>query len=179
MSRTVYEGKNKVFFVETIANKQAPTVAEIAAGTALTPFITKDGISVPSNQNMVDSATVADVFDAQQAGSWGGGPLVLTMFRDSIDETDSYDLIVYGLRGFIIISRFGAVADGSPVEVWPVEAHEPTMLPSAANTMQKFTAAFAVTGPPALRATVTNVDVLLLDDGGALLLDDGFQLLLG
>lgn len=154
MSRTVYEGKNKVYYLPACANTAAPTTVEIAAGTNLTPYITKDGITVPSTQNMVDSATIEDVFDAQQVGSWGGGPLTLTMFRDDDDETDSYDLIEYGLEGFILISRFETPIATSKVEVWPVEAHEPTIQQSAANEMQKFTAAFAVTSEPSMRAVV-------------------------
>lgn len=154
MSRTVYEGNVKVLFAATVASKTAPTVANIAAAIELTPFITKDGVSVPSTQNMVDSATIEDVFDAQRVGSWGGGPLTLTMFRDDEDETDSYDLIEYGLEGFLIISRFGDPIVGSKVEVWPVEAHEPTLMQTGANEMQKFSAAFAVTSAPAMRAVV-------------------------
>lgn len=154
MSRTVYEGKNKVYFLPACTDTEAPTLAEISAGKNLTRFVSKDGISVPNTQNMVDSATIEDVYDAQQVGSWGGGPLVLTMFRDDDDETDSYDLITYGLEGFILISRFGPAITGAKVEVWPVEAHEPTMMQSAANEMQKFNAAFAVTAEPAMRAEV-------------------------
>lgn len=154
MSRTVYEGNVKVHFVPTIADTAAPTVAEITAGTNLTPFITKDGVSVPNGQNMVDSATIEDTFDAQRVGSWGGGPLTLTMFRDDTDETDSYELVTYGLEGYVVISRFGEVQSGSAVEVWPVEAHQPTLMQTAANEMQKFSAAFAVTATPALNAAV-------------------------
>jgi hypothetical protein len=154
MSRTVYEGKNKVIYCPAVADIQAPTEAEIGAGTDLSPFVTKDGISVPNAQNMVDSATIEDTFDAQQVGSWGGGPVTLTMFRDDTDETDSYDLIEYGLEGYLVISRFGAPVASSKVEVWPVEFHEPTLMQSAANEMQKFSAAAAVTGSPAMRAVV-------------------------
>jgi len=154
MSRTVYEGNNKVWFVPTITNTSAPTMVQINAGTELTPFITKDGISVPNGQNMVDSATINDTYDAQRVGSWGGGPLTLTMFRDDTDESGSLELITYGLEGFIVISRFGTIGIGDKVEVWPVEAHQPTLMQSAANEMQKFSAAFAVTGPPKLAAVV-------------------------
>lgn len=154
MSRTVYEGNNKVWFVPTIANHASPTMVEINAGTDLSPFITKDGIAVPNGQNMVDSATINDTFDAQRVGSWGGGPLTLTMFRDDTDESDSYDLITYGLEGYIVIGRFGTIGIGDKVEVWPIEAHQPTLMQSAANEMQKFSAAFAVTATPTLDAVV-------------------------
>ena len=156
MSRTVYEGNVKVYYVPTIADTDVPTVAEvITAGTALTPYITKDGVAVPNGQNMVDSATIEDTFDAQRVGSWGGGPLTLTMFRDDTDETDSYELITYGLEGYIVISRFGTPVATDTIEVWPVEAHQPTLMQSASNEMQKFSAAFAVTAAPTFDAVLT------------------------
>jgi len=154
MSRTVYEGNTKVYYAPAVADKDAPTEAEIGAGSDLTPFITKDGVSVPNAQNMVDSAGLDEIYDAQQVGSWGGGALTLTMFRDDDDETDSYDFIEYGLEGFLIVSRFGPAVATSKVEVWPVEFHEPTLMQTAANEMQKFTAAAAVTSAPSMRAVV-------------------------
>jgi hypothetical protein len=153
MARTVSEGKVKVYFCPAVADIEAPTEGEINAGTNLTPYVAKDGVDTPANQNMVDSATIEEAFDAQRVGSWGGS-VTLTMFRDDEDETDSYDLITYGLAGFLVISRFGAPEAGSPVEVYPVEAHQPTTVPTSANAMQRFTAPFAVTSEPAMRAVV-------------------------
>lgn len=153
MSRTTYEGKTKVYFATSVASITAPTTANISGATNLTPFITKDGVSVPNTQNMVDSATIEEVFDAQTVGSWGGGALELTMFRDDAADT-AWNLIVYRTTGFLIISRFGAPIAGSKVEVWPVQMHAPIPQATAANEMQKFTAAFAVTAAPELKATV-------------------------
>lgn len=156
MSRIASEGKVKVYHCPTIANLAAPTVAEvITAGTNLTPFLTKDGVSTPNSQNMVDTAGINTVFDTQAVGSWGGAPLVLTMFRDDTDESDSYELITYGLKGYIVIARFGTIVATDVVEVWPVEAHQPTLMATAANEAQKFTASFAVTAAPDLDAVLT------------------------
>jgi hypothetical protein len=157
MSRLVYEGNTKIRLLVTIASGTLnPTAAECAAGKDLSPFVTKDGIAVPNSQNMVDSATINDVYDAQRVGSWGGGPLVLTMYRDDTLETNGWDAITYSLDGFLVISRrTGLFTASSKVEVWPVEAHQPVMGNTAANEMQKFTAAFAVTAPPNLNAVVS------------------------
>ena len=154
MARTAYDENVKVYFCDTIADKDAPTENEIAAGIDWTPFITKDGVNVPNAQNMVDTGGIDTNYDAQNVGTWGGAPLILTMFRDDTDETDSYDAISYRLRGFVVISRFGEPESGDQVEVWPVEAHEPTLQQSAANEAQKFNAAFAVTDAPSMRAVV-------------------------
>jgi hypothetical protein len=157
MARLTYEGNVKVYWATSVASKTAPTVANFTGATNLTPFITKDGVSVPNTQNMVDSATIQDVFDAQTVGSWGGGALELTMFRDNATDT-AYNLVIYGTTGFVLIWRFSAGAAtpsaGAKVEVWPAQMHEPMPLQSAANEMQKFTAAFAITDSPAMRATV-------------------------
>ena len=154
MSRTVYEGKYKVHYLPVCADTSAPTQTEITNGKNWSPFIAKDGVQTPNGQNMVDSATIEDVFDAQQVGSWGGGALTLTMFRDDTDEADAYDFITYGLEGFILIAPFGSTAENEVASVWPIEAHEPTLMQSAGNEMQKFSAAFAVTSAPEMRATI-------------------------
>lgn len=157
MARLVYEGHTKIRLLVTIASGTLnPTAAECTAGKDLTSFITKDGIAVPNSQNMVDSATINDTYDAQRVGSWGGGALTLTMFRDDTLETNGWDAITYGLVGFLVISRrTGLFTATSKVDVWPIEAHQPMMMNTAANEMQKFTAAFAVTAPPNLNAVVS------------------------
>lgn len=156
MSRYVHEGNTKVAFVTTIAAKAAPTVAELGAGTELSSLLTKDGLQVPDTQNMVDSSTLSDTFDAQRVGSWGGS-LSLTGFRDDTSD-DFWDLAVYGTEGYIVVRR-GVAYDtawtaAQKVEVYPVELHEPVPNATAANEEARFTVACAVTGEPAKRAVV-------------------------
>lgn len=155
MGRTVSEGNVKVVFCPTVASAAAPTVANITAGTNLSPFITKDGIKTPDGQNMVDSATIEDTFDAQEVGSWGGAPLELTMYRDDTDD-DAWELCVYGTRGFIVIGRNSptGIAAADVVEVYPVAMHNPVMMSPAANEMQRFVEKFAVTSAPEMAAVV-------------------------
>jgi hypothetical protein len=156
MARLVYEGKTNVYWVVSIANKAAPTAAEIAAGTALTNFVAKDGVEVNITTNNVDSATIADTFDAQATGSWGG-EVNITMFRDAAADT-AWNLCVYGTAGFVVIDRFrnsGTLPVATnKVEVWPAQMHQPAPQNSAANTVQKFIEKFAVTAQPSLTATV-------------------------
>lgn len=155
MAKMPYEKYTRVYFCTTISNIAAPTAAEIAAGVYLSPFITKDGVQTPNNQNFVDSADISTNFDSQEPGSYGGGPINLTMFRDATTDT-AWDLIVNGTRGYLVIARRTTVAPvaTNKVEVWPVAMHEPVMQNTAANEMQKFTAAFAVTATPNTKATV-------------------------
>lgn len=158
MSRYVYEKYTRVVFATTLASKSAPTVANLNAGTDITSFLTKDGLSTPQNQNMVDSSTLAETFDSQLPGSWGGA-IELTCFRDNgSGDDDAWDLFVYGTNGFLVVRRgiliSTAFAASQKVEVYPVQHHQPIMQPSAANEEQRFKVTLAVTGEPELKATV-------------------------
>lgn len=156
MSRLVYEGRTNVYWATTVADPAAPTVAEITAAVNVTSFVPKDGVAVNLSTNNVDSATIAEIFDAQVVGSYGGAPQV-TGFRDDTADT-FYDLCVYGTNGFLILDRFNPSGTlpvaGDKVEVWPAQMHEPVMQNSATNTQQRFVEAFAITSAPELRATV-------------------------
>lgn len=155
-NRLVYEGRTNVYWLTTCANIAAPTAAEIAAGVALTAFVSKDGVAVNTTTNNVDSATIAEIFDAEDVGSWGAS-VELTMFRDATADT-AWNLCVYGTAGFVVIDRF-RVSGVLPiatnkVEVWPAKMHQPVPQNSAANTLQRFTEKFAITSQPNLKATV-------------------------
>lgn len=155
MAKMPYEKYTRVYFCTAISNIAAPTTTEINAGTYLSPFIAKDGVQTPNNQNFVDSGDITTNYDSQEPGSYGGAPINLTMFRDDTADT-AWNLVQYGTRGFLVIARrkTGVPASGDKVEVWPVAMHEPVMQNTAANEMQKFTAGFAVTSTPNTRATV-------------------------
>lgn len=156
MSRFAHEGMTKIVWSGSIANKAAPTTTELNAATDLTGFVTKDGLQTPANQNMVDSATIAETFDAQGVGSFGGS-LNLTMFRDNVSDT-AWNLFVYATTGFIVVRRGILIATawtiGQKVEVYPAQMHEPVPAQSAANEQVKFSETVAVTGQPNLKATV-------------------------
>ena len=158
MPRYVHEGNTKVAWVTTIADIDAPTVAELGAGTELSTLLTKDGLQTPDTQNMVDSSTLADTFDAQVVGSWGGS-ITLTGFRNSTDaDDDLWNLAVYGTNGYLVIRR-GLPYDtawtaAQKVEVYPAEFHEPVMNQTGANEEARFTVGCAVTSQPSKRATV-------------------------
>ena len=113
-------------------------------------------LQTPDSQNMVDSSTLADTFDAQRVGSWGGS-ITLTGFRDA-DADTLWDLAVYGTEGHLVIRRGvpydTAFTAADVVEVYPAEMHEPVPNGTAANEEARFTLALAVTGQPDKRAVV-------------------------
>lgn len=156
MARYVYEGYSDVWWVTTISNKAAPTAAEINAGTNLTSFVAKDGVATNFTKNNTDSATIAETFNSQVAGSYGSD-LELTMFRDSTADT-AWNLCVYGTNGYVVIRRGvatgTAVSASQKVEVFPAQMHEPTVANSGQDTQVRFTETFAVTSAPNQKATV-------------------------
>lgn len=159
MTRYANDGMLTVWHVPSIANKAAPTAAEINAGTRLSTHMTKDGIRVPSNQNMVDDAGAEDVFDAQVVGSWGG-PISFTAKRNNASAgTDTvWNLITYSLAGYNVVRRgvtsATAVATSQVVEVYPVQYHHPVMQDPATNEQARFTVTAAVTSTPEIKAVV-------------------------
>lgn len=153
MPSLVYEENTEVYYIPTIAaGDLEPTVAEIAAGTRLTQYITKDGINPGSSNNRVASGTIDTAFDAEEPGSWGA-QLSLTAERDDTDD-DFYDLFVRGLRGYILISDTDSVAATAKGRVYPIAAMSPEFPASAANTKKTVTVPFTVTAPPNLRAVI-------------------------
>lgn len=158
MARYVYEGYTRVWWATSVSSKTGPTTAEIAAATELTAFIAKDGVRPGTAQNMVDNATIAETFDSQLVGSWGG-EFELEMFRDSVNaDDDAWTICVHGTNGFLII-RYGiavatAVANGQYVEVWPAQMHQPVVKQSASNEQVRFVEKFAITSAPAQNAVV-------------------------
>ncbi len=164
MPRYANDGMIRVAFAAAVANKSAPTTAELNAGTLLvggtstTNWLTKDGLTVPANQNMVDDSSLGETFDSQVVGSFGG-PVNMIAKRDGTPANDTaWNLITYGLAGFLVVRRgiasATAWAAGDKVEVYPVQFHEPIPLQTATNEEGRFSAAAAVTSQPNLKATV-------------------------
>ena len=156
MARYAHEGNTRVSWVTTIADISGPTVAELNAGTNITGFITKDGVNPGLSPNMVDSATIEDIFDAQGVGSYGAS-FTLTMFRDAATDT-AWDLCVYGTSGYLAVRRgvpsATAWTAAQDAEIYPAQMHEPLPEPSAANEQVKFTDQLAITDAPDLKAVV-------------------------
>lgn len=159
MARRAFEGYTAVWWIPTelgIGDITAPTTAELGLGTDISTFVTKDGVNTPQNQNMVDNASIADIFDAQTVGSWGGS-LELTAFRDDAAD-DAWDLFNYGDVGYVVIRRLvpydQAWAADDVCEVYPAQMHEPINNASAANENTRFKATCAVTRTPELNAVV-------------------------
>lgn len=156
MSAYVHEGLTKVSWVTAIASIAAPTAAELAAGTDITTFLTKDGLKLPQSQNFADNSSLAESFDAQVVGSHGGN-ITLTIKRDNATDT-AWDLFDWGTNGYLVVRRgedySGVFAAADKIEVYPAESHKPMPNDTAANQQATATVGMAVTSEPDLNAVV-------------------------
>lgn len=157
----VHDGNYLVWFVDTIANPAAPTVAELGAGIALEDQITPDGLNRTPSDETVDTSRLSSVFTTLRNGRTGF-ELALTLVR--LDENvagvtdDAYDTLVKRKTGFLVVRdnkpASTPVAAGDEVEVYPVECGTRAKAPAAANELQKFTVPLVLTEDPDLDAVV-------------------------
>jgi hypothetical protein len=134
----------KVYWAVTVASLAAPTVANITAGTDLTPWTPVAGVNVAAQQNKAALAMLGEAFVKEGIGTHTRS-LTLTHTRDSVlADDDAFTLFTYKLQGHIIIARFGPAIAASRVEVYQVECGEPMPQPSAENELVTFTEEFAI-----------------------------------
>ena len=152
MPKLSSEGNVKVYWLPTVVSKTAPTVANIAAGTELTPFLPTSGVGIDWTQNNASIDMLDESFTAEVVGTEGAS-ITLTFVRDDVDD-DACDLFVRGTNGFLLVSRFGSPIAADKVEVYPVQCHRPVPLAPATNEFQQARCSLAVTDTPALNATV-------------------------
>lgn len=156
MANKRYEGVMRVFWVPSIANISAPTVAEIDGGTEITSYVTKDGLSTNPSFNKIDTGNLSTAFDSEIQGSWGLG-MQLTLLRDDTTDT-AWDLFTsHGTAGNVVKLPFkgsGTVAAADVAEVYPAEASIAIPDNTAANARQTATVDIAVTDEPDLNAAV-------------------------
>jgi hypothetical protein len=155
MAKVAAENKVKVYFLPTAASVSAPTVANITAGTHLTPWMPVDGLDIGTTQNNAELTILDDGTTLQAVGTEVVGPVNMTFTRDSTaGDDDPWVLFVRGLTGFILVSRFGAPVAGSRVEVYSIESHDPVNTNPAGDTFQLMTVSCPVNGDSDRKAVV-------------------------
>lgn len=156
MAKYSNDGQIRVQVVTTIANTAAPTAAELNAGTHITGFLSKDGLTTPADQNNVDVGTLAETFNAQVPGTFGGA-IEMTGLRDNSADT-LWNLITYNLARFVVVRRglptATTFAAAQTVEVYPVQFHEPVPDQTGGDEVSRFNISAPVTSQPNLKATV-------------------------
>lgn len=160
----VHDGMYKVSWVDTIANQNAPTVAELTAGIALECQVTPDGLDRKAKDEDIDTSRLCSVFSTTQVGRTSFDVTVTLVRLDEanmsgVSPTDeAYRTLVKGKRGFLVIrdnvAAGTAWASAQDVEVYPVQCGTRSKNKPAANEMQTFELPLKVTADPSLYAVV-------------------------
>ena len=156
MARVIPDGEVRISEVATIADTTAPTAAEIAAGTDITPFI--QSIETPLEGNRVPSGDLASAFRKTSPGKFGGD-VTMDIHRGTVALDDTaYDLFPRDTQTHIVIRRFGgstvAIIAADVVEVWPVRVVTRSPHSLEEEALQMVTVDMAATDAPDIDVAV-------------------------
>lgn len=142
-----------------IANKAAPTVAELNAGLLLTSLMTADGLSgwaavtASINNRKLDST-----FNSADVGSVSIDNALLRFFKQVTGDT-IYTTLVKGAVGFVVIRR--VLPSGTAwatsqllLGVFPSKCAQRTWVDMDENTMDRWEVQMKITAEPAFDAVV-------------------------
>ncbi|MFE7509753.1 hypothetical protein ACFU8I_00705 [Streptomyces sp. NPDC057540] len=158
MADLISDGKTRVVWMSTVANINAPTVAELTTGADYTKRITPDGLKLDPTTADVDTSSLASTFDTGTVGRVGFDVELTFKRGDNPTDDAPYSTLKYGVSGFLGVRRgvpyTTAWAVGQKVEVYPITCGEPANSAPAANEVMKFVSKMKVTDTPATSATV-------------------------
>lgn len=158
MADLISDGKTRVAWLSTVANLNAPTVAELTAGADYTKRITPDGLKLDPTTADVDTSSLASTFDTKTVGRVGFDVELTFKRGDNPTDDAPYSTLKYGVSGFLAVRRGVAYATawtvGQKVEIYPITCGEPQNTSPTANEVMKFVAPMRVTDVPATAATV-------------------------
>jgi hypothetical protein len=159
MADIVVDGNVQLWFVTTIADPDAPTAAEVTAGTKLGPVIRADGIEgfAPTN-NRVDTTSIESTFETSVPGRTGFGDAALVLKKQSGSDTVYTALSTPNTAGYLVM-RFGVVASTAPaaaqvVDVYPVQLGQLGPLVEQGQVV-RYRVPTAITGSPVLNVALT------------------------
>lgn len=160
MATITLDGKTLVTWVaagDGIADINAPTVAELNAGTALTDYITPDGLAFPATTGKIDNSNLGSTFTTQTNGRRSFDPMV-KFHRTSATADVVRTIMVYGATGWVVIRRGvlkgTAWTAGQECQVYPVEVGEPSIPASSAEQNWDMEVPMTVSDDPSTLATV-------------------------
>lgn len=158
MADSLADGRTRVYWVPSIANINAPTVAELNAGTALQSLLTPDGLNgfQPDTAD-VDVSSLDSTFNTVVAGRASYSGTMLRLKKQTGTDT-VYNFFVRDVAGYVVIRRDVAAAtawaSGDKVEVYPAITGETRNLDPEQNSVHKYEVPVKVSSTPALRSTV-------------------------
>ena len=155
MTRLIPNEKTWVGFANTVADKSAPTTANITAAVDLTGFLVS--LNASSRGNVVPTPSLDTLFETSISGTVQA-TFDADFYRD--DDNDlAWDTLPRATEGFFIIQRVGGDGDapkvGDLVEVWPVIVTSRTNANMTSNTVMSFTVSCSVPSEPDEEAVVS------------------------
>jgi hypothetical protein len=158
MADMLNDGNIRVTYVASIANKAAPTVAELDAGVDLECLVTSDGLNTPVNEDTVSNPKLCDTVNAEAPGRATHQPALTFYRQDTPSEDVAWTTMTRGTAGFLVV-RYGvahdtAYAAGDEVCVYPGKAGERQLQTPEANAATKFISRWYESESPVLDAEV-------------------------
>jgi hypothetical protein len=159
MADIIVDGKVKVWHVVSIANRAAPTTAELNAGTQLEMLLTTDGlVGFQPETAEVDTSALGSTFNTKKPGrdSYTGTRLRL---KKAAGTDALYNTLVKDFVTHIVVRRNGSTAatawaSTNAVEVYPVTCGQVANVDIEENTLQRYEIPVLVSEEPNLRAVV-------------------------
>ena len=159
MTHIVVDGKVRVYWVTSISNIAAPTVAELNAGLSLTSQLTRDGlIGFKVGTNTVDVAGLDAEFDNRDVGTGSIEDPMLRLKKATLGADTIYSTLVYGLAGHVVIRPYIAQATAWTIaqvcRVYPVTCGYRQDMEHEPNTVFRYEIPTPVRSDPELDAVV-------------------------
>lgn len=146
MAKFFRRGTSKIWFLPAVADISAPTVAEVNAGTDLSPFI--NGITGFQYQNeRIDTPVLSSSFNFQIDGPDTVSDSSIQCTDDNGGTTAARTLLPKGTSGFLMLMPYGRVPTKRG-EVWPAKSTLIADEWSLGNDPARFDIGFAITGIP-------------------------------
>lgn len=158
MADIISDGKTRVSWVPTIANKAAPTTTELNAGMLLHDTMTPDGLSgFQPETARIDTSSLGSTFNTQRNGRASfDGPVLRFKKQDGTDTI--YNTLTLGTTGYVVVRTSVAAstawAAAQKVRVYPAECGEVVHIDPEENSLERYEVPVTVTDKPELRATV-------------------------
>lgn len=143
-----YEEKLVATFVASggIADITSPTVAEVGAGTDYSSYIPKNGITFPSQRNMIDTGSIDRKFNSEYPGSEGGTLEIVLKVQNRDGSSAAWTEFAGGeVEGYWVFGFEGSNDTAADeVAVYHVVGHTPVRNNPGPDEEQRFTVSFGV-----------------------------------
>lgn len=152
MTRYMRRGVAGVRFAPAVANKAAPTTAEVNAGTDLTPqFAEIAGFEFTNAP--IGTPDLTSTFTKQIGGEDTAPASSITFYEDNTTNPIRTAL-AKGTTGFVLLYPYTQTyGSGAKLEVWPVIVTSNVRQWSVGNDPARFVVSFAITDVPNTDAT--------------------------